>query len=199
MIFLEYPKCSTCRKAKAWLDAHQINYTDRHIVEDNPSAAELAAWHQMSGLPLKKFFNTSGILYKEMNLKDKLPNSKKPSGRLHCMCKEQNRSADIKNELAAKSRATGIKEQVLAEINKLAETYQIKKVVLFGSRARGDFRERSDIDLAVYGGDFTRFSLDVDEKTWTLLQYDFVDMNQSVQPELIAAIEKEGVILYEKV
>ena len=115
------------------------------------------------------------------------------------MCKEQNRSADIKNELAAKSRATGIKEQVLAEINKLAETYQIKKVVLFGSRARGDFRERSDIDLAVYGGDFARFSLDVDEKTWTLLQYDFVDMNQSVQPELIAAIEKEGVILYEKV
>ena len=115
------------------------------------------------------------------------------------MCKEQNRSVDIENELAAKSRATGIKEQVLTEINKLAETYQIKKVVLFGSRARGDFRERSDIDLAVYGGDFTRFSLDVDEKTWTLLQYDFVDMDQSVQPELIAAIEKEGVILYEKV
>ena len=136
MIFLEYPKCSTCRKAKAWLDAHQINYTDRHIVEDNPSAAELAAWHQISGLPLKKFFNTSGILYKEMNLKDKLPNmrqssticwrqtacwssarfssiagkfwsdSRKPSGRLHCMCKEQNRSVDIENELAAKSRAT---------------------------------------------------------------------------------------------
>ena len=74
MIFLEDPKCSTCRKAKAWLDAHQINYTDRHIVEDKPSAAELAAWHQMSGLPLKNFFNTSGILYKEMNLKDKLPN-----------------------------------------------------------------------------------------------------------------------------
>ena len=105
------------------------------------------------------------------------------------MCKEQNRSADIENELAAKSRATGIKEQVLAEINKLAETYQIKKVVLFGSRARGDFRERSDIDLAVYGGDFTRFSLDVDENTWTLLQYDFVDMNQPVQPELIAEEE----------
>ncbi len=73
MLFLEYPKCSTCRKAKAWLDAHQINYTDRHIAEDNPSAAELSAWHQASGLPLKKFFNTSGMLYKEMNLKDKLP------------------------------------------------------------------------------------------------------------------------------
>ena len=77
----------------------------------------------------------------------------------------------------------------MTEINKLAERYQIKKVVLFGSRARGVFRERSDIDLAVYGGDFTRFSLDVDEKTWTLLQYDFVDMNQSVQPELIAEEE----------
>ena len=74
MIFLEYPKCSTCRKANTWLDAHQMNYTDRLIVEDNPSSADLTAWHQMSGLPLKKFFNTSGILYKEMNLKDKLPN-----------------------------------------------------------------------------------------------------------------------------
>lgn len=73
MLFLEYPKCSTCRKAKAWLDAHQINYIDRHIAEENPSAAELAAWHRASGLPLKKFFNTSGMLYKELNLKDKLP------------------------------------------------------------------------------------------------------------------------------
>lgn len=115
------------------------------------------------------------------------------------MCKVQNRTADEKKVLAAKSRATGIKEQVLAEINKLAEIHQIEKLVLFGSRARGDFRERSDIDLAVYGGDFARFSLDVDEETWTLLQYDFVDMNQAVQPELIASIEKEGVVLYEKV
>ena len=116
------------------------------------------------------------------------------------MCKMQNRQlADVEQEIEAKSLATGIKEQVLVEINKLAEVYQIEKLVLFGSRARGDFRERSDIDLAVYGGDFTRFSLDVDEKTWTLLQYDFVDMNQAVQPELIASIEKEGVVLYEKV
>ena len=64
---------NAAEKAQAWLDAHQINYTDRHIVEDNPSAAELAAWHQMSGLPLKKFFNTSGMLYRSMELKDKLP------------------------------------------------------------------------------------------------------------------------------
>ena len=73
MLFLEYPKCSTCRKAKAWLDEHQIPYTDRHIVEENPVVEELKAWHQMSGIPLKKFFNTSGMLYKELNLKAKLP------------------------------------------------------------------------------------------------------------------------------
>ena len=73
MLFLEYPKCSTCRKAKAWLDAHQIDYIERHIAEENPSAAELVAWHRASGLPLKKFFNTSGMLYKELNLKDRLP------------------------------------------------------------------------------------------------------------------------------
>ena len=63
MIFLEYPKCSTCRKAKAWLDAHQINYTDRIIVEENLSGAELGGWHELCVLPLKKFFNTCGILY----------------------------------------------------------------------------------------------------------------------------------------
>ena len=72
MLFLEYPKCSTCRKAKAWLDAHQIDYIERHIAEENPSAAELVAWHRASGLPLKKFYNTSGMLYKELNLKDRL-------------------------------------------------------------------------------------------------------------------------------
>ena len=73
MLFLEYPKCSTCQRAKKWLDGHQIEYTDRHIVEDNPTYDELKEWHEKSGLPLKKFFNTSGLLYKEMQLKDKLP------------------------------------------------------------------------------------------------------------------------------
>ena len=71
MLFLEYPKCSTCQKAKKWLDEHQISYEDRHIVENNPTFEELKDWHERSGLPLKKFFNTSGMLYKEM--KDKLP------------------------------------------------------------------------------------------------------------------------------
>ena len=73
MLFLEYPKCSTCQKAKKWLDAHQISYTDRHIVEENPTYEELKDWHERSGLPLKKFFNTSGMVYKELQLKDKLP------------------------------------------------------------------------------------------------------------------------------
>ena len=73
MLFLEYPKCSTCKKAKKWLDGHQVVYDDRHIVEENPTFDELKDWYGRSGMPLKKFFNTSGMLYKEMKLKDKLP------------------------------------------------------------------------------------------------------------------------------
>lgn len=73
MIFICYPKCTTCMKAKKWLDDHHIDYTERHIKEENPSAAELKTWHRQSGLPLKKFFNTSGLLYKSLQLKDKLP------------------------------------------------------------------------------------------------------------------------------
>ena len=72
VLFLEYPKCSTCKKAKAWLEAAGVDFMDRHIVENNPTAEELKQWHAKSGLPLKKFFNTSGMLYKEMQLKDKL-------------------------------------------------------------------------------------------------------------------------------
>ena len=73
MLFIEYPKCSTCQKAKKWLDANHISYIDRHIVENNPTYEELKQWYERSGLPLKKFFNTSGLLYKSMGLKDKLP------------------------------------------------------------------------------------------------------------------------------
>ena len=72
MLFIYYPKCSTCIKAKKWLDEEGVKYTERHIVEENPSFDELKEWWEKSGLPLKKFFNTSGMLYKEMQLKDKL-------------------------------------------------------------------------------------------------------------------------------
>ena len=73
MIFICYPKCTTCQKARAWLDEHHITYNFRDIKLENPTYDELAAWHEHSGLPLKKFFNTSGLLYKSMGLKDKLP------------------------------------------------------------------------------------------------------------------------------
>ena len=72
MLFIEYPKCSPCQRAKKWLDTHHITYTERHIVEENPTYDELKEWYERSGLPLKKFFNTSGMVYREMQLKDKL-------------------------------------------------------------------------------------------------------------------------------
>ena len=73
MLFVWYPKCSTCRKAQAWLDSHGLTYTLRDIKEDNPAREELAAWQGRSGLPLRRFFNTSGLLYKSLALKDRLP------------------------------------------------------------------------------------------------------------------------------
>jgi arsenate reductase len=73
MLFIQYPPCTTCKKAKAWLDAHNLSYENRHIKFGNPTYEELKRWQAASGLPLKKFFNTSGLLYKSMNLKDRLP------------------------------------------------------------------------------------------------------------------------------
>lgn len=73
MLYICYPKCSTCRKAQKWLDDHNEEYTLRDIKEDNPSYDELKEWYKKSGLPLKRFFNTSGQLYREMQLKDRLP------------------------------------------------------------------------------------------------------------------------------
>lgn len=94
---------------------------------------------------------------------------------------------------------TGIREQVIKEIIDFAKKYDVEKVLLFGSRARGDFKRTSDIDLAVSGGDFDRFVLDVDEETTTLLMFDIIDLDREMQSELRESIEKEGVILYEKV
>lgn len=72
-LFVQYPKCSTCQKAKKWLEANDVEFVSRHIVEENPKADELVFWIKRSGLPVKKFFNTSGMKYKELGLKDKLP------------------------------------------------------------------------------------------------------------------------------
>ena len=72
MLFLQYPPCSTCKKAKQWLDDHGVSYTARHIKEENPSFEELKHWYEISGLPLKRFFNTSGLQYKALGLRDKL-------------------------------------------------------------------------------------------------------------------------------
>ncbi len=72
VLFLEYPRCGTCKKAKAWLDAHGVSYTDRPIVDENPTVEELCSWHRLSGLPIRKFFNTSGTRYRELGVKARL-------------------------------------------------------------------------------------------------------------------------------
>ncbi len=73
MLFVEYPRCTTCQKARKWLEGNKVAFQSRHIKEEAPTARELRDWHERSGLPLKRFFNTSGLLYKELGLKDKLP------------------------------------------------------------------------------------------------------------------------------
>ena len=94
---------------------------------------------------------------------------------------------------------TGINDQVQEERCHFAEKYQLDRVVLFGSRARGDYHRASDIDLAVWGGSIVRFAVDVDEKTSTLLKYDVVDMGRNISAKLWDSIQREGRVLYEKV
>lgn len=94
---------------------------------------------------------------------------------------------------------TGIKKQVIDEICSLAQKYKVKKVILFGSRARGDYRRASDIDLAVCGGNTSLFALDVEEETFTPLKYDVVNLDGDVQEELRHSIQAEGIILYEEI
>lgn len=96
------------------------------------------------------------------------------------------------------SNNSGIALNVIEEICELAQKYNIDKVILFGSRARGDYRRVSDIDLAITGGEIDEFSIDVDEKTSTLLEFDIVNLDGSVQEQLRQSIQREGRILYEK-
>ena len=96
-------------------------------------------------------------------------------------------------------RDTGIKENVITEIVELAQKYDLQKVILFGSRARGDFQRASDIDLAVSGGNVAMFVVDVEEETSTLLEFDVVNLDLDLQEKLLESIKKEGMVLYEKV
>lgn len=93
----------------------------------------------------------------------------------------------------------GLRQGVLESIISIGADYGIKKIILFGSRARGDYNTKSDIDIAVYGGETEQFSVDIEEKVPTLLKFDVVDMNKPVQKELLSSIEKEGVVIYEKI
>ena len=94
---------------------------------------------------------------------------------------------------------TGLREAILDEIRDAARCYDADKVVLFGSRARGDHKDRSDIDLAVYGGDFSRLALEIDEETDTLLKFDIVNMQKPITRELKDSITNEGITIYEKI
>ena len=95
-------------------------------------------------------------------------------------------------------RNTGIKDSVIYEIIELAKKYNLDKVILFGSRARGDFQRASDIDLAVCGGDIAMFAIDVEEETSTLLQFDVIDLDKDLQENLLKSIREEGIILYKR-
>lgn len=99
----------------------------------------------------------------------------------------------------AMRQISGVKTEVTKEIIDLARKYNIKKLIVFGSRARNDYKERSDIDLAVSGGDILRFTLDLDERVQTLLMFDVVNLDGAVQDELRQAIAEEGIIIYEKI
>ncbi len=105
----------------------------------------------------------------------------------------------MKSESRQMNNASGIRQQVLDEIIGLAVKYGIERVELFGSRARGDYKRVSDIDLAVQGGDIPRFRLDIEEETSTLLKFDIVDLDSEMQDELRESIRREGKVLYEKV
>lgn len=94
---------------------------------------------------------------------------------------------------------TGIKLQVIEEIRAIARKYDVERVILFGSRARGDYYRASDIDLAVLGGNIEKFSIDIEEETSTLLEFDIIDLGQPLQEGFLNSIRKEGIVLYEKV
>lgn len=105
----------------------------------------------------------------------------------------------MEQTLSALSRRSGIRETVLEELQALAQRHGLMQVILFGSRARGDFYPKSDIDLLISGGDAERFALDAEEQTSTLLMFDIVEKTPTTDEELLAEIERDGLVIYEKV
>lgn len=105
----------------------------------------------------------------------------------------------MKTQILPASGIPGIKDELVQQLVSLAQEHRVERLILFGSRARGDFRPLSDVDLAVSGGDFERFALDVEEYTNTLLKFDIVNLDASVQKELLDSIKKEGIVIYEKI
>ena len=94
---------------------------------------------------------------------------------------------------------TGLSEELIKEISTIASKWGVQKVILFGSRSRGDYGRASDIDLAVSGGDITQFCLNIEENAWTLLKFDIINLDDPLEPDFRAMIQKEGVTLYEKI
>lgn len=94
---------------------------------------------------------------------------------------------------------TGLSEELIKEISTIASKWGVQKVILFGSRSRGDYGRASDIDLAVSGGDFTQFCLNIEENAWTLLKFDIINLDDPLEPDFRAMIQKEGITLYEKI
>ena len=94
---------------------------------------------------------------------------------------------------------TGLSEELIKEISTIASKWGVQKVILFGSRSRGDYGRASDIDLAVSGGDFTQFCLNIEQNAWTLLKFDIINLDDPLEPDFRAMIQKEGVTLYEKI
>lgn len=94
---------------------------------------------------------------------------------------------------------TGLSEELIKEISTIASKWGVQKVILFGSRSRGDYGRASDIDLAVSGGDFTQFCLNIEENAWTLLKFDIINLDNPLEPDFRAMIQKEGITLYEKI
>lgn len=136
----------------------------------------------------------------DINLEIKICNwtSQPPYGKLSLKQTINNKLSGVAMEIDKLSQKSGIRSEVLREIIQLAKQNNVKRVILFGSRARGDYKERSDIDIAFRGGNSSSFILSVDEETSTLLEFDVIDLDKPVREDLLQSIVEEGILIYEE-